>query len=183
MWYVIQVETGKEERIRQLIEAVVPPALYEECRIIEKEMKMKIRGETRMVRRRVFPGYLFLVTSQISEAREYLKTIPELTKVLGYGGELVPIHKKEEEILSSLINRENLIEMSYAVKEGDRIRVTEGALKGREFLIRHINRHKMTGYIELNILGETRKIPIGLETVEVLPGPQAFGETEQSRQT
>ena len=166
MWYVIQVRTGKETLIKELIEAWVPKELYEDCKCITRELRRKRHGQMETVKALAFPGYLFIVTDKPVSIMYELKKIPEFTRILGYDGELIPVYEKEEEVLKKLINRDNLIEMSLAVKDGDRIRVVEGALKGQESLITHINRHKMTGYIEIELLGAVRSIPVGLETVE-----------------
>ena len=169
MWYVIQTQTGKEEKIKQLIEARVPGEFYEDVRIIYYESKRKYEGKWHLEKKTMFPGYLFIVTDRIDDVRIGLKKVPELTKVLGYGDEIVPITAKEEAFLDRISNDEHTVEMSYGIQDGDRIIVRQGVLKGMESIIRKIDRHKRKAFIEVEILGELRQVEIGLEIVEKRP--------------
>ena len=165
MWYVIQTKTGKEQKIKQLIEQRLSPEIYEDCRIIYYESKRKYQGEWHLEKKLMFPGYLFIVTDRIQEVRSGLLKIPELTKLLGYGEEIVPISVKEEEFLRRISNEDHTVGMSYGIQEGDRIIVKEGVLKGLESIIRKVDRHKRKAFIEVEILGDRRMVEIGLEII------------------
>ena len=165
MWYAVQTTTGKEEKIKHRIEQVMPSEIYEDIRIIYYETKRKYEGAWHLEKKTMFPGYLFIVTDQITEVYLALKKVPELTKILGYGDEIVPISQKEEAFLSRISNDEHTVEMSYGIQDGDQIIVKEGVLKGMESIIRKIDRHKRKAFIEVEILGEKRLVEIGLEIV------------------
>ncbi|MBR3241688.1 MAG: antiterminator LoaP [Parasporobacterium sp.] len=165
MWYVIQTQTGKELKVKQKIEMRLSPEVYEDCRIIYYETKRKYEGKWHLEKKTMFPGYLFIVTDKIEDVFLQLKKVPELTKLLGYGEEIVPITPKEEAFLSRISNEEHTVEMSYGIQDGDKIIVKEGVLKGLESIIRKIDRHKRKAFIEVEILGEKRQVEIGLEIV------------------
>ncbi len=168
MWYVIQTQTGKEKRTKDLIERMVPSELYSEVRILYYETKRKYQGEWHLEQKTMFPGYLFLITDQIEEIFLYLRKVPELTKVLGYGDDVVPISEKEEAFLTKISGGGNIVEMSYGIQVGDKIIVKEGILKGLESVIRKIDRHKRKALIEIEMLGEIRQVEIGLEITQKL---------------
>jgi transcriptional antiterminator NusG len=48
---------------------------------------------------------------------------------------------------------------------GDKIIVTSGPLKGRESIIRKIDRHKRRAEIEVAFLGDIRRINVALEVI------------------
>ena len=114
----------------------------------------------------MFPGYLFIESDEVEELFHELRKIPELTKLLGYGQDIVAISKEEEDFLRKITGGEETVEISYGFKDGDRIVIKEGCLVGMESIIRKIDRHKRKAYIDVNLLGVTRQVEIGLELVE-----------------
>jgi len=166
MWYVIQTRTGREELIKTLIEKSLPADVYDDCKIIMTERKKKYPAGWRLVKDYSFPGYVFIVSDHIEEVRLRLRSIPELTKLLGYGEDIVPINENEQRMLENLIDKDDLIEMSYCIQDGDRIVIREGPRKDQEFLICNVNRHKRIGYIQMELMGQVRKVQVGLEMVE-----------------
>ena len=172
MWYVIQTQTGKEELVRQLICNMLPAESFEDCRILYYEAERKYRGIWRMEQRRVFPGYLFLITEQIGEAQSYLRRIPEMTRLLGSENLAMPITEAEADVLQQLCGEDGNAAMSSGIQIGDQILVKQGCLKGMESRIRRIDRHKRRAWIELELLGEQRLVEVGLEIVEKRPSSE-----------
>ena len=166
MWYVIQTRTGQENKIRKSILDTISPDVCKDCRIIYYETKRKYQGSWHTEKRTMFPGYLFVESEQVEELFMELRKIPELTKLLGYGTDIVAISKEEEEFLKCLTGGTDTVEMSYGVQEGDRVMVRSGSLSGLESIIRKIDRHKRKAYIEVDLLGVPRQVEIGLEIVK-----------------
>lgn len=166
MWYVIQTETGKEEKTKAFIEKRVSAAVYHDIRVLYYEMKRRYLGEWHKEKNRLFPGYLFIDSDNIEELYLELKNVPELTKLLGYDGEVVALRPEEEKFLRELTQHDGTAAMSVGVQIGDKIIVKEGVLVGKESVIRKVDRHKRKALIEIEMLGESRLIEIGLEIVE-----------------
>ena len=59
-----------------------------------------------------------------------------------------------------------LIEISRGVIRNGAPVITSGPLKGRERLIRRIDRHKRTAEIEIPFAGDKRRVTVGLEIYE-----------------
>ena len=165
MWYVIQVKTGREELVKQLIESVVKPDLYEDCLIIYYKTKRKRNQEWKIEQKKAFPGYLFMITDNIEAMRQHLGQIPEMTRILGYDGEIVPLSEEETSFIQRLAGGKECIEMSLGIQIGDQIIVSSGPLKGMESTIRKIDRHKRIAIIELKMLGNIREVTVGLEII------------------
>ncbi len=80
--------------------------------------------------------------------------------------EIYPISKEEEQFLKRLAGEGTEVGMSYGMIEGDTVRIIAGSLMGMEAVIRKIDRHKRTAYIEMHIFGEVKLVEVGLEIVE-----------------
>ena len=165
MWYAIQVKTGREEKVKQLLEGIVPQNLFDECLVIYYETKIKRNQEWKIEQKKTFPGYLFLITDKIDVMRQQLGQIPEMTRILGYDGEIVPLSEEETSFIQRLSDGNGCIEMSLGIQVGDQIIVNSGPLKGMESTIRKIDRHKRVAIIELKMLGDIREIIVGLEII------------------
>ena len=165
MWYVIQTQTGKESIVKLTMENVISREAFEECRIIYYEGKRKYKGIWHVEQRRMFPGYLFVITDHLEQLRSELFKIPRMTKLLRTGEDIVPLSSKEEEFIRRLSGDSSLVTMSYGIQEGDRVIIRQGSLKGMEYTIRKIDRHKRKAFIEVELLGASRLVEVGLEIV------------------
>ena len=83
MWYVAQVQAGRESSTLEMCRRLVPPSVMEDCFMPEYEVMWKIRGEWRLVKRLLFPGYLFFVTDDPEALNRELSRVP---MPIGSGG-------------------------------------------------------------------------------------------------
>ena len=157
MWYVLQVRTGTEENIRTQCRNNIPEAVLTRCFIPYYEEKRRIRGTWTVVRKVLFPGYVFAVTDRPDDLG--------LTKLLGTGQEIVPLTEEEKNFLEELGGREQIVAMSEGIIEGDQVIVTKGPLKGKEGMIRKIDRHKRKVWLEVKMFGKMQRVEAGLEIV------------------
>lgn len=166
MWYVIQVRTGTEEDIKLQCERRIPSEIMERCYIPYYERKRKIRGTWHMEQRILFPGYVFVISDALEELFMGLKSVIGLTKLIGTGREIIPLTEQEVLLMQRLGNNDGLVELSCGVIQGGRTVITSGPLKGLEGCIRHIDRHKRTAKLELELMGRIVETQVGLEILE-----------------
>lgn len=165
MWYVVQVRTGTEENIRQQCEKKIDGKILEHCFVPYYEEQRRIRGEWGILRKVLFPGYVFVVTAEIEELYKNLKTIIGLTKLLGTGQEIVPLTMDEEKFLRRFGGDGHVVAMSEGIIEQSQVRVISGPLLGMEGYIRKIDRHKRKAWLEMELFGRKQMIQVGLEVV------------------
>ncbi len=176
MWYVIQTKTGNEEDVRDLLLKISDPEVIRRCFLPLFEEVRRREGRSRIVFRRLFPGYLFLDTDAPEDVHETLKRIPEFTRLLGAeedSGEklFLPVGKEDEAFLDSLFD-EGVMHVSYVnqVKNG-RIGQVVGPLARYSTHITKLEyRHRMA-IVEADIFGKRRRIKFGLWTKEDEPLP------------
>ena len=165
MWYVIQVSTGKEEQILEMIIKYGVQEYLEECFIPKYERRKKCLGQWRTEEAVLFPGYIFIITEDVEGLYLALKQIPKLTKLLGTGEKWTSMSKEDVEIIEMLSGRDRLVKFSEGYIEGNKVTVVSGALQGLEGVIRKIDRHKRLAWLEMDMFGRKTKFEVGLEIV------------------
>lgn len=179
-WYVVQVMTGRESHLRELICREVGPEVLSECFIPSFEVQKKVRGAWRIERVRLFPGYVFVVTGDIEELKQRLRRVPEFVRLLTVGESFVALEASERAWLASFTAAgERVIPMSMGAVEGDRIVVTRGPLMGHEGWIVRVNRRKSLAFIQVEMFGRRIETKIGLGIVR----KQACSSGEEQRHT
>lgn len=165
MWYAMQVKGGSEKKTMQLCQAGIAPALLKECFYPQYELIRKEKGVRRVVNRILFPGYLFLDTTEIRKITQQLWRIPELTKVIKVGQEIIPIQPDEEEFLRIHGGKNHLFAMSKGYMIGDFVKIEEGAFAGYYGKLKYVNRHNRFGIMEVQMFGKTVEMQFGLEII------------------
>lgn len=165
-WYVMQVCTGTEENICIQCRKDITKDVLEKCFLPYYEEKRKIRGEWKILKKLLFPGYVFVVTADKEKLYMQLKKVIGLTKLIGTGGEIVPLTEEEARFLLKFAGEEQIVSMSEGIIEGSKVIVNSGPLTGMEGYIRKIDRHKRRAYLEIPFFGRTQNIQVGLEIVE-----------------
>lgn len=166
MWYVIQVRSGNEADIVRQCRLLVKAEILLECFIPYYEELKRFQGQWHKEKSILFPGYVFLVTDHVVELFHQLKKVPELTRLLGVGNEIVPLNEKEVDFLRRFGKDKHLVEVSQGFIVNDRVVVTDGPLAGNEGLIKRIDRHKRKAYLEIPMFGRLVMAQVGLEVVE-----------------
>lgn len=165
MWYVMQVQTGTEEKIRTQCISIIDEKILEQCFIPYYEEKKKYQGTWHTEKKILFPGYVFMVSERLIELYKELWKVIGLTKLLGTGKEIVPLSEEETELLKRMGAGERPLEISTGFIENGTVIVTEGPLVGMEGCIHKIDRHKRKAWLEINMFGRTMEMEVGLEII------------------
>lgn len=171
MWYVIQVRTGSEEKIVVQCQKIIQEqdcegSALRKCFIPYYEQKRRYEGAWHTEQKKLFPGYVFLVSDNLEQLQESLTEIVGLTKLLGIGEEIVPLMEEEVQWLKKLGGDSQVVEASIGVIEHDEIRIVSGPLEGMEGCIKKIDRHKRLAWLEVAMMGRIMEVQVGLEVVE-----------------
>ncbi|MCD8103712.1 MAG: antiterminator LoaP [Lachnospiraceae bacterium] len=163
MWYVMQVQTGSEEKIRIQCSTLLSPQVLLQCFIPYYEEQRKLHGEWNLQKKVLFPGYIFMISDQLDELRIGLHKVPGMTKLIGTGDEIIPLTDEEVLFLEGFCGDKQIAEISHGVLEGSQVRILSGPLTGKEALIKKIDYHKRRAYLEIQMFGRIQKIRLGLE--------------------
>lgn len=121
MWYVIQTMTGKEEELAEVLDKMLPQTICEKSFLIKRETCWRLKGEHKIQKEILFPGYVFVKTQTPETLYYQLKKVPKLSKLLSDGEEeFLPVREDEQEFMESLITIEQAEEKEeYIVKRSE----------------------------------------------------------------
>lgn len=166
MWYVVQVRTGMEQEIMTQCRKIIPSSILERCFIPYYEMMKKYQGEWHKEKKVLFPGYVFMSTDDIDSLYMELKRVIGLTKLIGNGEEIIPLRQEDTRFLKKFGKEKQVVKMSKGVILDEKVIITDGPLKGKEGIIKKIDRHKRKAYLAVPIFGRILDAQVGLEITE-----------------
>ncbi len=171
MWYVIQVKSGDETRMKTLLNNLRIEGAYGECFIPLFEDVRRSGGKCRIVFRRLFPGYIFIESVDPDRIFQILKGIPEFTRLLGTseadGSKVfIPIGEEDQKFMKTMFE-DGLMHISYVhMGRNGRIDKVAGPLANYKNHITKLEvRHRMA-VVEAKMFGKKRKVKFGFFTDE-----------------
>ncbi len=168
-WYVLFVRTGHEERVEKFLKERLDTKLLMPF-IPLQERLFKISGTVKREVGPLFPGYVFIEsemfgTEFVKKIHHLIYTSCDVIKLLRYSDTEISMRESEKRILLSLCNDQHCIEASSGIIEGNKVHIKGGPLKGRESIVKKVDRHKRRAEIELMWFGDLRRVSVALEIV------------------
>jgi len=165
-WYVLRVQTAREDQVKEGLERRIKARRLEEkiTNIVVPTEKVKEikRGTTTVRERKIYPGYVMVEMELDDETRALIHETPGVGSILGTGNTPVPIPEKEVEKMlleAERAEEEPTTEITFSV--GDRVRIREGLFQNFEGEIEEIWPDKGLVRVIVSILG--RPTPVELE--------------------
>ena len=155
MWYVVQVETGREKTACDDIKQAAEDVL-DEC-FVPQYLTGKRRPDGTWIpsKERLFPGYLICVTSQVDELADKLRRVRSLTKILGNDNAFIPLTEDERAWVQKVTQKDQrTVGESVGYMEDGKLVIVEGPLKGREDWVRKVSHRKRLAYLEMRLIGQ-----------------------------
>lgn len=175
MYFVIQVTSRNEYKMKEKIEKIVSSSFYDDIFIPTRIRQKKIQGKWIDYEDRLFPGYLFVETEKPNELADELKKIIGFTKILGYkdkeGIHYTPLSDSESDLIDKLLNRKNktrnsLLPLSEVIiEEGRQVKVISGPLFGFEGKVVKYDLHKRIAILSIDFAGSTAKVNVGIDLI------------------
>lgn len=174
MYYVIQVAPGKEADTELYITKSMKAELYSSCFHPVRQVKKKFHGEWKDKHEKLLPGYVFINSENAEELYLALKSIPMLTKFMGWNRECVTaLNEHETEWLEAIVSvgRAGMITgevpvSQVEVDENDKIKILSGPLQNMEGMVKRINLHKRIAEVEIEFMGRKTVVHLGIEIIE-----------------
>lgn len=161
--------TGKEKSVVEYIhlcelgKAMFPLKVH---RVRSKATKQWVEERAPLL-----PGYVFVYTSQPLH-RDQLQSIPEVIRVLGYGGEADrQLTGRDLAFAAWVWQRDGNIEKLKVIEVGDRICIADPAFSELRGIITRVDRRKQTCQIELDTKGAFQYIWLPYDIVERVETP------------
>lgn len=172
-WYVVRVQSGKEERIKETLEKRIASKGLEahiQQVVIPSERVTEIKGGKKSVReRKLYPGYL-MVEMDIDEkpGEEAWYAVRETPGIGDFLGSSKPVAMEEHEVQRILDTKAESAEkpkMRIDFTRGDSVRIKEGPFENFEGQVEEIIPDKGLLRVIVTIFG--RATPVELEYWQV----------------
>ncbi|MFA4996198.1 MAG: transcription termination/antitermination protein NusG [Patescibacteria group bacterium] len=166
-WYVIHTYAGYEEQVadslKQRIESLsMQDKIFDV--IVPKEKQIEIKnGKRTTIEKRIFPGYVLVDMIVTDDSWYVVRNTPNVTGFIGFGVRPTPMSKEE---IDRIKKRMGVEEPKFKVdfKEGDLVKITDGALKGFEGKIEEVDQDKGKVKVLVNMFG--RETPVTLDFLQ-----------------
>jgi transcriptional antiterminator NusG len=176
-WYVVQVLSGQEGKVRDRIQRQAEAEDMKEFIhevLVPTEMVSEIRrGKKTETKRKFFPGYiivnmnLFTEDSQLVEKTWYF--IKEMEGVIGFAGTKdlpAPMRQREvDAMLSQIKEREEHVRPAITFEVGDTVKVADGPFQSQNGVVEEIDPERGKLRVSVSIFG--RSTPVELEYWQV----------------
>src|SRR6266852_3026522 len=173
-WYVVKVQSGREESIKEGIERRVKIEGLEECFgqiIIPVERVTEMRNGKRVVReRKLYPGYLMVEVEYNDQILYLFRETSGVGDFVGGSVTHAPPPMSEREV-ERMLGRQGehvpgIAHPKPKYDRGDRVKVKDGTFAGMEGEVKELLEVKGLVRVELTIFG--RPVPVELEYWQVV---------------
>jgi transcriptional antiterminator NusG len=171
-WYIVRVQVGREDRIRQRLllrikQAGLEDKVPEVLLPVETITDIK-SGKKRVVKRKLFPGYLMVQMDLNDEVWFVLKETSGFGDFVGARGKPVPMTDEEiSKILGTMEESREKPKLSVQFDKGDRVKIKQGHFENFDGVVDEVNLEKGLVKVIVTIFG--RATPVELEYWEVEP--------------
>jgi len=173
-WYVVRAISGKENKVKDLIELEISRNNLEDHVsqvLIPKEKVFQIRNGKKISKERnFFPGYVMIEADLVGEVPHLIRGVNNVIGFLGAekGGDPVPLRPSEVmRILGKvdeLAESEEELNIPYVV--GENVKVIDGPFNNFNGIIEEINEEKKKLKVMVKIFGRKTPLELGYMQVE-----------------
>lgn len=170
-WYVIRVQSGREERVRtNLIRRVKQAGL--EARIgqvvLPSENVTDLKGGKRKVtKKKIYPGYL-LVEMDLDENVWFLiRETPGFGDFVGSHQQPTPMTETEvRQVLGEMEASKEKPKLAVTFGKGDRVKIKQGPFENFDGAVEEVNPEKGMIKVVVTIFGRATPVELGYWEVE-----------------
>lgn len=166
-WYILKVQSNREESIREALQRRVKMQGMEEYFgdiIVPVEMRTEFKnGKKRVAKHKLYPGYL-VVRMEITDDSWFLvRETPGIGDFTGAGGKPSPMlqHEVNKILSKSEEKTDEQPKVSIKFNKGDRVKINEGTFENFEGDVENIDMANGRVTVMINIFG--RSTPVELE--------------------
>lgn len=170
-WYAVHTYSGFEDHVKLALEERIASSgfkMYFGDIIIPKEdvIEKNAKGGKKKVRRKFFPGYIFINMNVNTDSWHLLKGTPKVTGFVG--DQLNPTAVDESEmdkIIAQITEGVKRPKAKIEFSKGDSVKITEGPFSGFNGIIDDIKPDKSKLEVLVSIFG--RATPVELDFTQV----------------
>ena len=161
-WFVIQVMSGQEKKVKKNLEenraaTGMTDRVLEVIVPTENVAEVK-RGEQKISEKRLWPGYALVKMKLTDDSWMYVKETNGVIDFLG-GGKPVPLSEAEvSEILHDLQARKGEVAYKNKIQVGDNVKITDGVFVNFMGTVEEVNHEKGKLSVMVSIFGRDTRV-------------------------
>ena len=170
-WYILQVYSGQEQKVKVQIEGQtskkglrenIEEILIPSEEVIEMKKGKKVNSE-----RRFFPGYILIKMIMNDDLWHTIRNIPKVSGFIGgKKGEPSPVSQSEiDSIMVQVKEGLDRPKPSVSFEVGEQIRVSDGPFTSFNGMVEEVDEEKARLKVSVSIFG--RSTPVDLEYSQV----------------
>lgn len=179
-WYVIRVQAGKEERVRDgIMKRIAARNLSDKVTqaIVPCERVTEMRGgRKRVTARKIYPGYLMIeadidenADDRAEEVWYLIRETPGFGDFVGSHGRPDPMSDEEvARILGKMEESEKTTTIEVGFSRGDNVQVKEGSFLGYEGVVEEVDTEKGKIRVLINVLGRSTSVELDHWEIETV---------------
>jgi len=164
-WFVIQVMTGDEDKVKQALELTIK---LKNLRnkvfqvLVPTEEIVEIKGGKRREKvRKMFPGYVFLHMLLDDETWYQIRETHGVARFIGTKTKPTPVSEKEMQRVLKQLGKEERLEITF--EKGEGVRVISGPFRGYTGTADEVSAEKGKLKILINIFGRDTPVEVNFE--------------------
>jgi transcriptional antiterminator NusG len=170
-WYIVQVYTGSENRVVQLIKEVAAKKGviddFEDL-VIPTEQVIEVKGGVRVkTDRQYFPGYILMKVKLSEDIQHLIRSIPKVSGILGTDGVPTPVSEAEiKRVMKNVADSKDSPRNTVMYDVGDQVKILEGPFAS---FIGHVEEVEESAQrLKLTVMIFGRATPISLDLAQVV---------------
>jgi len=173
-WYVLRALSGKENKVKEMIEAELKNTdlhKYISQVLIPTEKVYQIRNGKKITKERSYlPGYVLIEVALTGEVEHHLRNYPNVIGFLTERNAIKPTPLRQAEVNRILGTVDELqaseAEMLVPYVVGETVKVTDGPFSGFSGIIEEVNSEKKKLKIMVKIFDRKTPLELGFLQVE-----------------
>ena len=181
-WYAIHTQSGHENKLKFAIENLIKEkgmeGFFGEIIVPEVEVEIKKEGKKKLLKKNLYPGYIFIQMEYTEESWMLLKSVPfqrkpaligEKRKHAGKGSFAEPKSVTEAEIakIRKMIEEGEISSVSRIMFEkGEMVLIKEGPFANFKAVIDDVKEGKEKLDVLVNIFGRSTPVELSFSQVE-----------------
>ena len=169
-WYVIHTYSGYEKKVKDNFERKVKSMGLENVItriLVPEEDEIDIKGgQKRTVRRKIFPGYVFVEMDVNDRSWYVVRNTPGVTGFVGSATKPVPLDPDEVKRILRSQGIEKEVKPQITVEIGEQVRITSGPFENFYATITEVNSEKGTLKGLIDMFGRETTVEVDYSQIE-----------------
>lgn len=171
-WYVIRVQSGREEKVRKGLEKRIKAAGAEEVIsqvVVPTETVSEIKGgKKRISKKKIFPGYVMVEMDPTDEALYLIRETAGVGDFVGSHMKPTPMEPHEvERLLGNMKSQAEAPKLKINFQKGESVKIKEGPFENFDGIVDEVYPEK--GLVRVIVTIFSRPTPVELEYWQVEP--------------